>query len=101
LEIDAVGLWQIVGIGESYFHLSGDELQNFVRRSLQTLLSKGARPVVFATDDIHTWERVDRYGSSDDQIIDAVIREWESLHRDPHAGGVWFATPEVYEATTG
>lgn len=98
LDIDAVGLWQIVPFGREGFGLAGDELDDYVRRHILALLAKGAKPVVGATDDIHYWTLVD-YGRTPDEIADAIIAEWHAMGRDPNPGDVWFAIPDIYEAT--
>ena len=98
LAIDAVGLWQIVSFGRDGFDLSGDELVDVVRRCLISLLAKGARPVVGATDYVHYWTLVN-YGRTTEEIVDGVIDEWRSSGSEPGAGGVWFALPHIYNAT--
>jgi hypothetical protein len=94
LSVDAVGLWQVVAFGREGFGLSGTELVDFVRRCIQALFTKGARPVVGALDNIHIWVVVD-YGHSNE--VDAIISEWLTSGKDLDVGGVWFALPHVYE----
>jgi hypothetical protein len=61
LPVDAVGLWQIVSFGREGFGLSGDQLTDFVRRGIEELFAKGAKPVIGAMDGIHVWTTVN-YG---------------------------------------
>jgi hypothetical protein len=96
LPIDAVGLWQIVPFGREGFGLSGIELVDIVRRCILVLLSKGAKPVVGALDNVHIWTLVD-YGQSNETVADAIISEWITSGKDPDVGGVWFALPHIYE----
>jgi hypothetical protein len=52
LAVDAVGLRQIVSFGREGFGLSGDQLTDFVRRGIEELFVKGAKPVIGAMDGI-------------------------------------------------
>lgn len=100
LLVDAVGLWQIVPYGRRGFGLEGDELVGYVRRNLHALLERGAKPVVGAVDGIHYWKVQGQYGTTPEEIADAVIREWLAAGGvDPDPGGLWFALPDVYEMT--
>jgi hypothetical protein len=40
-----------------------------------------------------------QYGTQPDAIVDAVMREWRELERDPEFTDIWFATPRVYNET--
>jgi hypothetical protein len=97
LNRDATGLWHIVCAGREGFGLSGQELIDFVRRSLLALFEKGAKPVTGATDDIHIWRPLTNYQGDADQIAQTIIDEWQASGRDPDAGGMWFALPHIYE----
>jgi hypothetical protein len=97
LPVDAVGLWQIVSFGREGFGLSGDELVNFVRRGIEELFAKGAKPVLGAMDGVHVWTTVD-YGSTSESMSRAIIAEWRNLGRDPDEGDVWFALPHIFNA---
>jgi hypothetical protein len=68
-----------------------------VRRHIPALLGKGAKPVIGAPDEVHLWMVVD-YGQEPEEIVNAIIREWQMIGRDPDPGGVWFALPHIYEA---
>jgi hypothetical protein len=98
LSIDAVGLWQIVPAGRLSFGLSGDALIAFVRKGIAIFLSKGAKPVVGATDYEHNWALAD-YGDKPEAICDAIIAQWLNSGRDPDGEDVWFALPDIYEET--
>lgn len=95
LSVDAVGLWQIVGIGGESFGLSGEQLADFVRQGILALLAKGAKPVVQATHGVHDWIPVD-YGDTAEDISNAIIAEWHKSGREPSVGDVWFALPELF-----
>ncbi len=94
---DAVGLWQILAAGRQGFGLSGPKLIDFVRRSLLALFAKGAKPVTGDVNKVYIWARLTNYGDDPEKMADAIIEEWQKSGRDPDYGGVWFATPNVYE----
>jgi hypothetical protein len=48
-------------------------------------------------DGDYLWDRVTKYGDEPRQMAEAIIDEWQKSGRDPDAGGIWFATPNVYE----
>jgi hypothetical protein len=93
---DATSLWHIITAGREGFELDGPELIDFVRRSLMALFAAGAKPVMGKIDPDYLWGRVTKYGDDPRQMTDAVIDEWQKSGRDPDAGGIWFATPNVY-----
>jgi hypothetical protein len=95
LQIDAVGLWQIVSFGRQGFDLSGEALADYTRRNILALLDKGAKPVVAVANAIHgrVWLPVD-YGNAQDQIANAIIREWLEEGVEPNFR-VWFALPHL------
>ena len=93
LQIDAVGLWQIVSFGRQGFDLSGEVLADYLRRNILALLDNGAKPVVAVANAIHGrgWLPVD-YGNTPDQIANAIIQEWLEEELEPNFR-VWFALP--------
>ena len=96
LPIDAVGMWQIVPGGRHGFGLEGDALTDYVRRCIAELLSRGAVPVVGGgLEGEHDWIAQLQYGSSPDEIIENVVREWlANGAKDENPGGLWFALRE-------
>ena len=96
LPIDAVGLWQIVPQGRFGFGFEGEALTDFVRRCISELLSRGAVPVVGGgLDGEHEWIVQRQYGSTPEEIIDNVVREWlANGAKDEDPGGLWFALRE-------
>jgi hypothetical protein len=98
LEIDAVGLWQVVSFGREGFGLSDEPLTDYVRRSILALLAKGAKPVRGVTIGSRGWRVVD-YGEKPEDIADAIIREWRLAGQDPTHGDLWFALPHIYDPT--
>jgi hypothetical protein len=97
LSRDAVGLWEIVSFGREGFDLSGQELIDFVRRSLLALFDKGAKPVTGAADNVHIWTPLSDYGDDPAEMSGTIIEEWQRSGQDPDFGGIWFALPHVYE----
>jgi hypothetical protein len=93
---DAVSFWEIVLHGREGYGLSGPDLIDFVRRNLLELFAHGAKPVM-GGDKVYLWGRVTKYGDEPKETADAIIDEWQKSGRDPDIGGVWFATPNVFE----
>lgn len=89
LENDAVGLWQLVSVGRLSFDLAGPDLEDFVKRSIAALLSRGAMPVRAAEGG--RWQVQPEYGSDPEEVINAVTHEWLSSKVDPDEDGLWFA----------
>lgn len=98
LSVDAVGLWQIVSFAREGFGLSGGELEDLVRRGIQELIAKGAKPVVGAMDGVHVWTAVD-YGNNAASMSETIIAEWRNSGREPDGGDIWFALPHIFNAT--
>jgi hypothetical protein len=102
LHDDAVGLWQIDSSGREEFGLEGDQLISFVESGVRVLVERGAKPVLSMQQGSAYWTLQERYGATNDEILDAVITEsyrGGRKHVDPT--GLWFALPEFYELTLG
>lgn len=93
LEVDAVGLWQIVPVGRDGFGLAGDALREFVERSIDALLCRGAVPVRASAVEGEFWFPDQTYGETKENMIKSIIAEWENSGKDPDPDGVWFALP--------
>jgi|HubBroStandDraft_4_1064222.scaffolds.fasta_scaffold28085_2 hypothetical protein len=91
LERDAVGFWQIVPVGRRGFGLEGDELREFVRRSLAAVLERGAVPAAYCNGKwVPTW----KHGKDQKAILESITNEWEdSGRRDPDVDDLWLALP--------
>jgi hypothetical protein len=93
---DAVGLWQIIPHARDGFGLEGADLIDFIDRSIRSLLGAGALPVRHVPGSKYEWDVQHQYGSSPDDIVAAIIREWQAMPDDPLVlcgEGVWFARP--------
>lgn len=90
LEVDAVGLWQIVPVGRDNFGLSGERLRDFVTRGVVALLSAGAVPVRPSSEKDVFWVRQTCFGIGIDEIAKNVVEEWEKSGVDPDQDGLWF-----------
>ena len=91
---DAVGLWQILAAGQHSFELVGAELIDYVRRNVAVLLDAGAIPVAGGRGTNYDWVAKTNYGSRRDEIIDAVIKEWQATTGDEmYPWSLWFALP--------
>jgi hypothetical protein len=96
LPIDAVGLWQIVPDGRDGFGLSGEALDDFIRRTITALLDADAVPVRHVPGSQFEWDVQHQYGTTREQIIEGIIAEWHTMPDDPLVlcgEGVWFARP--------
>ena len=97
LPYDAVGIWHIVPIGDTSFGLSGEKLTDFVRRAIHALLDAGAVPVRSIPGSEYEWVRQTQYGTTRDEIAEAIIREWEPVPNDSFSmieHCPWFAKPD-------
>lgn len=92
LDVDAVGLWQIVNNGQREFGLEGAALADFVGRSVVELVKAGAQPVHALEGERH-WRTKAGYGEQPEEIADKVVAEWQESGRDPDVSGLWFALP--------
>lgn len=96
LDRDAVGIWQIVPGGKVDFGFSGDALTDYVRRAIHALLDAGAVPVRYIEGSGFRWTHQKQYGTTREEITEAIIREWLPVPYDSYAmieHCPWFATP--------
>lgn len=91
LEQDAVGLWQIVSVGQENFDLDRKMLREFVRRSVVALVRKGAVPALPSSGENKFWERQDKYGYDPEEIATNIVSEWQRPEKDPDENGLWFS----------
>lgn len=100
-ETDSDGecIWRIVPAGES-FGFEGEQLTEFVRRSVFRLLESGAIPVRYAEEGDLEWREQTHYGEEKSEAADAIVAEWLD------AGGgrqewdyLWFVTRRVLETS--
>jgi hypothetical protein len=96
LPIDAVGLWQIIPYGREGFELLNDELVEFTKLCILSLLNRGAVPVLGGRKSHYEWIYQPQYGKIKDEIINSIINEWlNDGAKDPDPGGLWFALPSL------
>ena len=94
---DAVGIWQIVPGGRVDFGLSGTSLADYVRRAVLALLDAGAVPVRHISGSGYEWVHQKQYGSSREEIANAIVKEWEPVpntSQDMIEHCPWFALPD-------
>lgn len=99
LDRDAVGIWQIVPGGRVGFGLSGDALADYVRRAIYALLDAGAVPVRHVPDSGFHWTHQKQYGTTREEIAEAIIKEWEPVPYDSYSmieHCPWFARPRPH-----
>ena len=91
LDRDAVNLCQIVSAGQVEYELDDEELAEFVRHSLASLLDAGAVPV----EGSNNWAIKQEYGSSKQAIVDGILAEWQAAKGDEaYLWTVWLARPK-------
>jgi hypothetical protein len=90
LDIDAVGLWQIVPVGIDSFGLSGESLEQFSYRCILALLQRGAVPVE-SVSGVSGWVPQTRYRGSHQEIATQIVNDWKSGELVPDHDGLWFA----------
>jgi hypothetical protein len=91
---DHVSLWGLLSDANA-FGLDANERVEFVRRCLRSIFDAGAVPVVFTGKVTPIFERTDRFGTTRDEIVEAVIADWLA------SGGSdleWGAYPFTYQA---
>ncbi len=91
LEMDAVGLWQIIPVGKDSFCLTGEELRNFTKLAIIKLLEHGAVPVRASQKKDEFWVHQKQYGNQHEEIAESIINEWGKNNIDPDVDGIWFA----------
>jgi hypothetical protein len=97
LDNDAVGVWHIIPDGETGFGLFGKALTDFLRRAVIALLEAGAVPVKHVPGSGYEWVHQKQYGTTRDEIADAIVREWEPVPNDSYSmieHCPWFARPD-------
>jgi len=90
-----VGLATIVQTGRYGFESEGEELVDFVRRSLYALVERGAKPRHWGSPSDPQRDIPLHYGSdSNAEIVEGVIADWlASGGGDLEWGDFWFALP--------
>jgi hypothetical protein len=96
LPIDAVGLWQIVPAGRDKFKMKAEELDDFIKAAVMSLMAAGAVPVRHREGSAYTWTQQAYLGVDPEKVAERVVKEWHELPDDPMilvGSGVWFARP--------
>lgn len=93
LDVDAVGLWQIIPVGIDSFGLEGDGLDEFIHRCIMALLQRGAIPVT-ALSGVEGWIPDIAYRGSHEEIAKQIINKWKSQELVPDHDGLWFSLPK-------
>ncbi len=98
LKVDGVSLSEIIADGRDGFGLAGADLEAVVGMCIRALIDSGAQPVIGGGNTDYFWLLQPQYGTTSDEIVHNVISEWRASGYDPDLGGLWFATPELYNA---
>ena len=96
-EDEWVGLSANVSQGRNFYDLEGDELEEYVRRCLHSILEHGALPAINVGDEWPVMEATTAYGTKRDEIVENIIGEWKKSGRDPVWGEYAFAVPKLIE----
>lgn len=92
LDVDAVGLWQIIPVGEDSFGLSGTDLEYFTYQCIMALLRRGAVPVK-AAKDYAGWIAEPTYQGSHEAAAYKIVSDWRDHKLVPDHDGLWFWLP--------
>jgi len=90
LDVDAVGLWQIIPVGIDSFGLSSERLEEFIYRCIMVLLQKGAVPVR-AVSGVSKWIPETTYQGSYEEIANRIVNDWKINKLVPDHDGLWFS----------
>ena len=94
LDIDAVGLWQIVP-DQKEFNLSDDDFKNYFYDVILSLMKNGAIPV--KSPYISNWDEITIYGNEPNDIANNIIAMWVKNKQDKSIfspqEGIWFKRP--------
>ena len=86
---DGRGFWGIVPWGRS-FGFEGDDLVEFVRLCVLRSLEAGAVPVRHSSQgEPMLWKEQTQYGTTKDEIADAIIAEWLATVAAIHPGNTY------------
>lgn len=97
LEVDAIGLWQIVPVLKHDFALTGVSLQSATARCIERILERGARVVQGSAHPGQFWEYVLEFRDGNaTEAADRIAREWADRDDEPGFGDLWFAIPNVH-----
>lgn len=95
--IDAVGLWQIIAMGRLESPLEGENLTDFLRRSIIALIEAGASLIRFSDGPPNKyWEPQHCLGNDPATIAENVIARWREDEQEADFGSLWFARPELW-----
>ena len=98
LEIDAVGLWQVVPYVRDGFGVEGDALDEVLRYYLLFLFAEGAMPVV-GRHGVDHWILKDGYGDTPEEMAASIVAEWRASgagYPEPY-DSLWFALPKMFK----
>ena len=93
-----MGLYGIIYDGRHGFGLEGPELVDFVRRSLYSLVERGAKPRHWGKPGDPDRNIPLHYGAdSSREIVEGVIADWlAGGGGDLEYGDFWFALPKTF-----
>ena len=94
-----IGLTLVVMTGRHNFELEGDELIDFVLRSIYALLESGGKPRHWGSPSDPNRNIPLHYGNdTNDEIVEGVIADWlASGGGDLEYGDFWFLLPETLD----
>jgi len=98
LDIDAVGLWQIIRIPKK-LKLSENEFKKHIYNVIISLMENGAVPVISTENEGYEWEEINTFGKTFEEIANNISNKWYNNMNINNTifdmGGVWFARPVV------
>ncbi|MCE3233585.1 MAG: hypothetical protein K0R98_1842 [Rickettsiaceae bacterium] len=98
LNVDAVGLWQIVNEAHRVFKLQDKDLVGFVKKHIESILNAGASPVWSKENGKYDWTLATEYGDTVEKITNSIITEWEKQGlKELNFDSIWFALPKFFK----
>ena len=91
LQIDAVGMWQVVGGARRSFPVSESRQAEAIAMAVSSLLAAGAQPV-FGSHVTKGWHVAAEFQGHSAQ--NRILAYLQNLNREPNIGDLWFALPE-------
>ena len=73
LDVDDVGVFQIIPVAKEDFGLSGDALASFVRKAVAALMDHGALPVREAPGELGKWVHDPSFGRTSEEVATRIL----------------------------
>lgn len=99
LQIDAIGLWQIVPALRNGYELAGENLQRYLQIVVTALLRSGAKPVMgCGPNGYYSWRPTAIFGETVKAMARIIAAEWANNAAYPDVEDAWFAIQAIYDS---